>query len=55
MSPESKLQYETPSITVIGTFEEVTQATTSGAFTDVTIPAGTPVTQIPGIISNGVS
>lgn len=36
-------RYEAPALTVIGTFEQVTHATTSGTRLDQTFPTGTPV------------
>jgi hypothetical protein len=38
-----KLPYETPGLTAIGTFEEVTQATLVGSVFDADYPAGTPL------------
>lgn len=37
------MNYETPVITDYGTLVQLTQASASGAFTDATFPAHTPV------------
>ena len=47
-----KQPYEAPTLTVIGTFEEVTQGTTAGDRLDAAIPAGTLVSDIPGFVAN---
>ncbi len=39
----TKKPYEAPQLVVLGSFEEMTQATKSGANADQTIPAGTPI------------
>lgn len=52
MSHDPKPQYEAPAVTVIGSFEDVTQATSGGSRTDQTFPAGTPISVI---IGNGLS
>ena len=41
-----KHAYETPHLTIIGTFEQVTQATNVGTRLDATMPAGTPLTVV---------
>ena len=41
-----KMQYEAPTLTVIGTFEEITQNNTSAGALDRTFPAGTPGPQL---------
>ena len=38
----SKKQYETPALTVVGTFESITQGASSGSTLDATFPTGTP-------------
>lgn len=42
----AKRRYEAPTLTVIGTFEDVTQATTSGTHLDATLPVGTPLSVV---------
>ncbi|QND67127.1 lasso peptide [Mesorhizobium loti] len=37
-----KHEYETPSLTVHGSIETITQGGSSGAVTDAAFPAGTP-------------
>ena len=37
-----KKTYETPTVAVVGTFESITQAATSGSTLDATFPGGTP-------------
>lgn len=39
-----KQPYEAPTLTVVGTFEEVTQQTNSGPVLDAALPAGVPPT-----------
>jgi len=46
-----KQPYEAPALTVVGTFEEVTQGTNVGSQTDAVMPAHTPVSQVPGFIA----
>lgn len=48
MTSEREVSYEAPKVTVIGSFEEVTQATNSGIHADHTIPTG-------GVIVNALS
>ena len=43
MEGEQKLPYETPALTLYGSFESVTQGTSSGSFTDAAFPIHTPV------------
>ena len=43
-SDTSKLVYMAPKLTVVGSFEEVTQATHSGNHLDAGYPRGTPIT-----------
>lgn len=50
-----KRPYEAPKLTVIGSFEEVTQGTNVGLQLDAAIPNNTPISQIPGFIQNHVS
>jgi hypothetical protein len=38
-----KRRYEAPTLTVIGTFEQVTQQTSVGAALDADLPANTPL------------
>jgi hypothetical protein len=38
----SKVQYETPTLTRIGTFETITQHAAGGGFTDAAFPSHTP-------------
>lgn len=38
----SKKLYEAPALTVVGTFESITQAAARGAATDALFPPGTP-------------
>jgi dihydroorotase-like cyclic amidohydrolase len=38
----SKKQYESPTLTVVGTFESITQAAQSGGHTDALFPPNTP-------------
>jgi hypothetical protein len=40
---ESKEKYETPVLTTIGSFEDVTQANVTGSKTDAALGAGVPV------------
>jgi hypothetical protein len=42
----TKKIYEAPAMTVLGSFEEMTKATTSGANLDQTLPVGTPVSVV---------
>lgn len=42
-SVAGKRRYEAPTLTVIGTFEDVTQQTTNGAALDADLPAETPL------------
>jgi len=46
-----KQPYEAPALSVVGTFEEVTQGTNVGSQTDAVMPAHTPVSQVPGFIA----
>ena len=39
-SVADKRCYEAPALTVIGTFEQVTQATSFGSVLDISLPAG---------------
>lgn len=41
-----KLPYETPHLTVIGSFEDVTQASSVGTHLDATMPVGTPLSEV---------
>ena len=41
-----KHEYETPSLTVHGSIETITQGAAHGAVTDAAFPAGTPVGDI---------
>ena len=41
-----KRRYETPLLTIIGTFEDVTRATSVGTRLDATMPAGTPLSEV---------
>lgn len=50
-----KAPYETPEITPLGTFEELTQGTTTGDYLDQAIPVGFPVVDIPGFVENHLS
>jgi hypothetical protein len=43
---ETRQAYETPMLTRIGTFEEVTRQTTAGDHLDVALPAGTPLSEV---------
>lgn len=45
----TKQTYEAPAVTVLGTFEEMTQATAKGKFFDQTIVSGAPAN--PNILS----
>ncbi|CAN5359957.1 lasso peptide [soil metagenome] len=38
----TKVVYEAPSITEVGTFESLTQGASTGTTLDATFPAGTP-------------
>jgi hypothetical protein len=42
----SKKQYETPALTVVGTFESITQGASTGNALDATFPQGTPFNQL---------
>ena len=42
----SKKQYEAPVLTVVGTFETITQAASTGFALDGGFPVGTPVSDI---------
>ena len=46
-----KQLYEAPTLTMVGTFEDVTQGTTVGDKTDAVMPANTPVVDIPGFVA----
>ena len=39
---DNRLDYETPKLTEIGSFEEVTQGLDDGNFTDANFPTDTP-------------
>jgi hypothetical protein len=38
--------YQSPMLTVIGSFEEITQGTSTGNYLDKTFPVGTPKDQL---------
>ena len=40
------MTYETPTLTVVGSFEELTQGSKTGADLDAAFPAGTPGSQL---------
>lgn len=44
--PRNKAQYEAPALTVVGTFEEITQGSSDGNFTDKLFPVDTPKPQL---------
>jgi hypothetical protein len=44
--------YEAPTVTELGSIVSLTQGTVHGSVLDASIPAGTPVSQIPGFVSN---
>ena len=46
-----KQAYEAPTIAVLGSFEEMTKATSTGQFTDQTLPVGTPASELVNILS----
>lgn len=48
-------RYQTPAVTDHGTLAELTAQTSSGAQLDAVIPAGTPISELPGIISTSLS
>lgn len=48
-------QYETPAVADHGTLAELTAQTSSGSDLDAVIPAGTPVSELPGILANSLS
>jgi hypothetical protein len=50
-----KTPYEAPEVIPLGTFEELTQGTTTGDYLDQAIPVGFPVNQIPGFVDNHLS
>jgi hypothetical protein len=50
-----KPTYEVPGLDYLGSFEEMTQGTTTGDHLDQAIPVGFPVNQIPGFIDNHLS
>ncbi len=39
----AKQTYEAPTVTVLGSFEEMTKQTTQGSNLDQTLPSGTPL------------
>lgn len=41
--PQARRPYEEPTLTVIGSFEEITQQTSVGTKLDAALPAGTPL------------
>ncbi len=43
---DHKAQYEAPALTVVGTFEEITQGSSDGNFTDKLFPVDTPKPQL---------
>lgn len=43
----TKEMYVRPSVEELGSFEEITQASTGGTIADAAFPAGTPLNQIP--------
>ena len=51
----AKANYETPTVTLVGSFEEVTQGTVGGAKLDAAIPVGTPLASIPGFAASHTS
>lgn len=50
-----KREYATPTISRIGSFEDITQQTSTGASLDAAIPSGTPIDQIPGFVAGHLS
>jgi hypothetical protein len=40
------MAYEAPAVVVLGSFEELTQGSTTGMFTDAAFPAGTPMDKL---------
>lgn len=42
----SKAPYVTPKLSVVGSFEKITQNSGSGAFLDATFPTGTPFSDL---------
>ena len=42
----TKAVYEAPTVAEVGTFETLTQGTSSGRFTDAVFPANTPFDEI---------
>jgi hypothetical protein len=42
MQEIQKAQYEAPTLTVVGTFEDITQGQARGSQLDATFPTGTP-------------
>jgi hypothetical protein len=51
----TKQTYEAPAVAVLGSFEEITRGTNVGNFLDQAIPAGTPVSAIPGFTASHLS
>ena len=49
------MSYQTPSVTDHGTLAQLTATTTVGNQLDATIPSGTPLNQLPGIIATSLS
>lgn len=43
---EARKAYEAPTLAVVGTFETITQAASSGGRLDATFPDGTPASQL---------
>lgn len=41
-----RLEYETPTLTEVGSFEEITQGLRDGNFTDMAFPTDTPKPQL---------
>ena len=44
--PLMRRPYEAPTLTVIGTFEDITQQTSVGTKLDAALPAGTPLEEV---------
>lgn len=49
------MSYQTPTVTDHGTLAQLTATTTVGTQLDAAIPAGTPISQLPGVIATSLS
>lgn len=45
-SNQEKLAYQAPALTVVGTFESITQAASTGNATDIAFASNTPISDL---------